>query len=139
MLERDIHSSPDPGEADPYAKEAQRRWGQTEAYRQSRERIGKMTKEDFAKITLEGDKLIKSIVANLHKGPASPEIQSLIDQHYNNLRHFYEPTLAMYRALGEMYVDDDRFTAYYDKYKPGLAVFLREAIKIYVGKRQDFC
>jgi len=137
MLERNIHSSSNPGEADQYAEEAQQRWGQTEAYRQSQEKVRKMTKADFANISEEGDHLMKSLVANLEKGPASPEIQNLINQHYHNLRHFYEPTLTMYKALGEMYVDDYRFTVYYEKYQPGLALFLREAITIYVNQKKQ--
>ena len=32
-----------------------------------------------------------------------------------------------------MYVDDERFTAYYDKEKPGTAEFLRDAILIYTS------
>jgi MerR family transcriptional regulator, thiopeptide resistance regulator len=30
----------------------------------------------------------------------------------------------MYRGLGQMYVDDPRFTATYDKVRPGLAIFM---------------
>ncbi len=33
-----------------------------------------------------------------------------------------------------MYVDDERFTAYYEK-QPGTAVFLRDAILIYTGMK----
>lgn len=36
-------------------------------------------------------------------------------------------------ALVQMYVDDERFTAYYDKIAPGCAVFLRDAMKLYTG------
>jgi hypothetical protein len=32
-----------------------------------------------------------------------------------------------------MYVDDERFTAYYDKEQPGTAAFLRDAVLIYTG------
>jgi len=32
-----------------------------------------------------------------------------------------------------MYVDDERFRAYYDKNKPGTAEFLRDAILVYTG------
>jgi hypothetical protein len=33
----------------------------------------------------------------------------------------------------EMYVDDERFTAYYNKIAPGCAAFLRDAMRIYTG------
>lgn len=32
-----------------------------------------------------------------------------------------------------MYVDDPRFTAYYDKQQPGMAEFLRDAVHFYTG------
>ena len=36
-------------------------------------------------------------------------------------------------VLAQAYVDDERFTAYYDEKQPGVAVFLRDAILIYTG------
>ena len=70
----------------------------------------------------------RQIVAAMPLGPRSPEVLALIVRHYEYLRYFYEPDLEMYRGLGQMYVDDPRFTAYYEKFVPGLAVFMREAI-----------
>ena len=35
-----------------------------------------------------------------------------------------------------MYVDDARFTSYYDKEQPGLAAFLRDAVLIYTGMKK---
>ena len=43
-------------------------------------------------------------------------------------------TKEAHAGLAQMYVDDERFTAYYDKEQPGLAVFLRDAIFIFTGK-----
>ncbi|MFA6983864.1 MAG: TipAS antibiotic-recognition domain-containing protein, partial [Sedimentibacter sp.] len=37
--------------------------------------------------------------------------------------------------LAQMYVDDERFTAYYDKAQPGATEFLRDAIWIYTGRK----
>jgi len=37
----------------------------------------------------------------------------------------------MHLGLAQMYVDDPRFTAYYDKIAPGAAMFLRDALEIY--------
>lgn len=34
-----------------------------------------------------------------------------------------------------MYVDDERFKAYYDQKQPGMAEFLRDAIFLYTGKK----
>ena len=37
----------------------------------------------------------------------------------------------MFSELGQMYVTDERFTAFYDKYAPGLAVYYNDAIQHY--------
>jgi hypothetical protein len=39
-------------------------------------------------------------------------------------------------GVAQMYVDDERFTAYYDKEQPGTAEFLRDAILIYTGMKK---
>jgi len=111
-----------------YTAEAKQRWGHTLAYKQSTARVAKMSKEDMAKIQAESDSLLKEIVASMSKGPKSSEIQKLIAHHYANLCHFYEPNPEMYRGLGQMYANDPRFTAHYEKYAPGLAQFMRDAI-----------
>ena len=66
--------------------------------------------------------------------PQSPEIQEMVSQHYNGLRTFYEPNFEMYKGLGQLYVDDPRFTTYYDRFGEGLAVFLRDAMLIFIER-----
>lgn len=39
-------------------------------------------------------------------------------------------------GLAQMYVDDERFAAYYDRATPGAATFLRDAILVYTGNGQ---
>lgn len=47
----------------------------------------------------------------------------------------YWPTYSKeaHLSLVQMYVDDERFTAYYDKIIPGCAIFLRDAMQIYLS------
>ncbi len=40
-------------------------------------------------------------------------------------------------GLAQMYVDDPRFTVYYDKIAPGCAVFLRDAMRIFTGVEEE--
>ena len=42
----------------------------------------------------------------------------------------------MYRGLGDMYVADPRFAAYYEKYAPGLAQFMRDAMHAYCDAQE---
>ncbi|NLI12921.1 MAG: hypothetical protein GX425_09920 [Peptococcaceae bacterium] len=40
----------------------------------------------------------------------------------------------MFRRLGDLYVQDERFTASIDKVKPGLAKFMSEAMHLYCDR-----
>ena len=42
---------------------------------------------------------------------------------------FYPCSHEMHVGLGEMYIADPRFTANYEKIRPGLAAYVRDAIK----------
>jgi DNA-binding transcriptional MerR regulator len=131
MQDQDLYGGFSKEEADQYAAEAKQRWGHTDAYKESQRRTAKFTKDDWKRISETSDALMKEIVANSERDPADPVVQALIARHFDSLRNFYEPNLEMYRGLGSMYVDDARFAAYYDKYKPGLAVFMRDAMHAY--------
>ncbi len=127
----DPQSDPDDPRYNPYAKEAEERWGNTEAYAQSRKRVASMSKDDMKKIQEAGDALMRQIAAVSKGDPASPEAQSLIARHYDGLRAYYEPTIELYRGLGSMYADDARFSAFFDRYSPGLAIFMRDAMHVF--------
>jgi|SRR6185369_153181 len=121
-----------------YKEEAKKRWGHTDAYKQSEERTKQFTKADYERIAQEGAALTQAIADAHEKGFLidSPEVQALIEKHYNALRTFYEPNYEMYRGLGQMYIDDPRFTAYYEKFGKGLAVFMRDAINQYCDGKE---
>lgn len=115
-----------------YQGEVKQRWGNTEAYRQSMAKVGKMTKKEMEELKIKGKIHTQKIADAMDKGVDHPDVQSLIAEHYQGIQFFYDCPLEMYRNLGQMYVDDARFTAYYDKFRPGLAVFLRDAIAYFV-------
>lgn len=87
-----------------------------------------MTKPDFDRISEENDKLMREIVDSMNKGPRSREAQRLIARHYDNLRNFYEPTPALYRGLANLYVQDVRFSKYFENFNPDLARFMHDAM-----------
>lgn len=131
MNDEELYGSFTKDEMDQYAAEAKKRWGHTGAYKQSEERTKNFIKDDWKHLKEGMDTLTKKLAAAMDKGPRSPEFQKLIDEHYHSLRKFYEPNLEIYRGLANMYVDDPRFKAFYDKYAPGLAEMMREAMLAY--------
>ena len=53
----------------------------------------------------------------------------LAEEHRQQIsRWFYDCPHEIHAGLAEMYVEDPRFTAHYEKIAPGLAQFLHEAI-----------
>ncbi|MCC7522951.1 MerR family transcriptional regulator [Candidatus Uhrbacteria bacterium] len=119
-----------------YAEEVKQRWGNTEAYKQSMERYAKTSKEDLEKYKKDADIFMKAVAEVADQGPLSVAMQEKIAQHFDALRTWYEPNFEMYRGLAKMYVDDPRFEAYYEKYKPGLAKIFSEAMLYYADQNE---
>lgn len=119
-----------------YAEEVKQRWGNTEAYKQSMERYKKTTKADLEKYKKDSDIFMKKVAATMDKGATSPEFQALIAEHFKSLSMWYEPNFKMYRGLANMYVDDPRFTAYYEAYAPGLAKVFSEGMIYFVEQNE---
>jgi hypothetical protein len=132
MKDNELYDAFKDDEIKEYATEAKERWGDSEAYKQSMERVGKMTKQQMAKLKEGGRKFMQLLADTMKYGPKSTEFQKLVAEHYNSLRTFYEPNLELYRGLAEMYVTDERFKKNYDKYADGLAQCMKEAMLHYI-------
>lgn len=61
--------------------------------------------------------------------PDGPVAAALAEEHRRSIEAYYDCSAEMHRALGRMYVDDQRFAAHYDDRAPGLARWLHEAIE----------
>lgn len=117
-----------------YGQEARERWEDTPAYVQSAEKTRAYGRADWEEIGAQSESIYRSLAACMGEGPASPNAQSLVGQWQSFItRYFYDCSNDLLAGLGEMYVADERFTRNIDRYAPGLAVFLRDAIRIYCG------
>jgi DNA-binding transcriptional MerR regulator len=121
------------GDFDPdeHAEEAERRWGGTEAYRQSTERVARYSKEDWLRNKAENEDWGRRITVLMGSGaPADgPEAMALAEEHRQLItRWFYDCSYEVHTGLADMYVADPRFTAYFEKIRPGLVGYLNEAI-----------
>ena len=115
-----------------YQAEAEERWGNTDAYKESAKKTKSYTKEDWAKIKTETDDIYKAFARNMDKSPASPEVQKLVaDWQVLITKYFYKCSNEMLAGLGQMYIGDERFTKNIDKYGKGLAEFKARAIEEY--------
>ncbi|MET9917218.1 MerR family transcriptional regulator [Streptomyces sp. NPDC059605] len=122
------------GDKDPeaHAEEAERRWGGTDLYAESQRRAARYTKDDWKRMQAEVTEWTAAYDALMEAGePATGErAMDLAEEHRRHIgKWFYECSAEMHRGLGEMYVSDERFRAYYDSMRPGLAEHLRDAIE----------
>lgn len=120
-----------------YEEEARRRWGSTDAYRQSTRRVSSYTKEDWQKIKAEQDE-VEARLAELLESGQSPESEASMDAAEAHRKHisrwYYECGYEIHTGLGEMYVADERFRKNYDSRAEGLSKFVRDSIHANAGR-----
>lgn len=118
-----------------YQTEVKERWGNTEAYKQSTAKVAKMTKAEMEALKEKQKQLTQKLADAMDLPIESAEAQALVTEHYQGIQFFYDCPTEMYRNLGKMYIEDPRFTAYYDKFRPGLAAWLQQAITYFCDQR----
>lgn len=121
------------GDFDPaaHAEEAERRWGGTEAHRESQRRAASYGKHAWKEIRREAGEIERALAAALADGvaPDAPAATELAERHRLHVsRWFYACSPAMHAKLGELYVGDPRFAAHYEALAPGLAAYVSRAV-----------
>ncbi len=114
-----------------YEDEAKRRWGDTDAYKESMRRTRRYGKADWARIREEDDGVFARLTELMVDGAqaAGRAAMDLAEEHRRHIdRWFYPCSHRMHRCLAEMYTADPRFTEYFEKRAEGLALFVQDAI-----------
>jgi MerR family transcriptional regulator, thiopeptide resistance regulator len=119
-----------------YEEEARERWGDTDAYAESARRSARYGEEQWQAIKAESEEIARVFATLMHDGePATgPQARATAERHRRHISDWFYPcSPEMHRALGEMYVQDERFTANYERVAPGLAAYVHEAIAANAG------
>ncbi|WP_046472430.1 MerR family transcriptional regulator [Allosalinactinospora lopnorensis] len=69
--------------------------------------------------------------------PDSEEVQAITGRHYDWVALGWQgrrPNAEQFAGLGQMYVDDPRFTTVYDRHDEGTAAFIRDAMRVYAER-----
>jgi len=107
-------------------KESRNKWGD-EAVDETRDRIKGNEKE-----MSEGmNQIYRKLASIRHLSPESDEAQDAIGEWFSFLNRIGTYSLEAFEGLGEMYVEDERFTNNIDKFGKGLAAFMKDAMKVY--------
>jgi len=120
-----------------YGKEIREKYGDDVVDRSNQKLMG-MTAEQYDTMKRLENEVLAALGAAFQTGdPASEEAQKAADLHRQWLSFTWsEYSKEAHAGLAQMYVEDERFKAYYDAVQPGMAEFLRDAIGVYTGIRK---
>lgn len=114
-----------------HEQEAQARWGDTDAYKESASRTSKYSHSDFAAAKVDQEAATELFVYAFGNSlpVTSAKAQEAVAAHRTAItKWFYECTVEMQKNLALMYINDDRFKKYYDDRVRGLSQYVHDAI-----------
>ncbi|WP_404469329.1 MerR family transcriptional regulator [Sutcliffiella horikoshii] len=121
-----------------YGKEVRGKYG-NETMDKSNAKLKGMSKNQYEQGEKLGEEVLKVLNEAFKTGdPAGELAQKAADLHRQWLGFYWDSySKEAHAGLAQMYVNDERFTAFYDKEQPGTAEFLRDAIYIYTGMQKQ--
>lgn len=117
----------------PYEQEARERWGD-QAVDQANQTLHNQSPEEQKALSDQMNSIYTRLAAIRHTDPNSAEAQSGISEWYSYLNNMGNYSPEAFRGLGQMYVDDERFTRNIDQFGEGLAVFMRDAMVVFADR-----
>jgi len=114
-----------------FEDEVGKRWGDTDAYRQSKFKTSKYSKDDFEKAKVDQEAATELFVYAFGNSLPidSPKAQEAVIAHREAItKWFYDCSVEMQKNLAVMYIEDPRFKEYYDGRVRGLAQYVHDAI-----------
>jgi MerR family transcriptional regulator, thiopeptide resistance regulator len=118
-----------------YEKEAMQMYD-PETVKASAKKWKNYTAADKQRIADEGNAIYQDIVLAIPKGASSAEAQACVERWRRHMEYFWVPNDEQLIGLADLYNDDPRFKANFDKVDPRLADFMRQAVKVYVQNRK---
>ena len=115
-----------------YGEEVRKKYGD-DVVNRSNAKVKGMTKEQYVEVEALSLELNNTLKAAFEQGdPAGELAQKTCELHKKWLCYFWDGyTKEAHIGVAQMYVDDPRFTDYYDKVAVGCAKFLHDAVLIY--------
>ena len=119
----------------PYEKEAIKRFG-TKAVAQTKEKIDSLSNDGKQKISDQMNQLFHDLENLKDENPAATIAQAAIANMYHTFNDTlgYHYTLEAFAGLGQLYVQDERFTENLRQYGDGFPEFLAAAMTYYAQK-----
>lgn len=121
-----------------YGKEAREKYGD-EAVEKSNKMLMNMTQEKYERLNKLQEEFMSTLEKAFKTGDPRGELaQKAADLHRQWLCFFWdEYSKEAHVGVCQMYIEDERFRHYYDKFQPGTVEFLRDAVLAYTGLDQN--
>ncbi|MBC2193980.1 MerR family transcriptional regulator [Listeria booriae] len=118
-----------------YGTEIREKYGD-DNINKSNAKLKGMSEAEIERVNRLAETILVELAEAFETGdPAGEKAQEVAAMHKEWLSTYWDTySKEAHAGLAQMYVDDERFTAYYDKDQPGLAAFLRDAIVIFTSK-----
>lgn len=115
-----------------YGEEIREKYGD-DVVNRSNAKLKGMTSEQYTQLEALSLELNNTLKAAFEQGnPAGELAQKACELHKKWLCYYWDDySKEAHIGVTQMYVDDPRFTSYYDKIAVGCAAFLRDAVLIY--------
>ncbi len=109
--------------------EAEERWGNTEDWKVSAERMANQTPEEFKADKERIEAIERKLAAAMAEGvkPGSEQANALAEEHRVAM-NWFDVTHAKQVIMARSYVNDPRLRKHYDDVAPGLAQWLKEIV-----------
>lgn len=116
-----------------FRRQAIEKYG-TEAVETSENHLRKYSKVQWAQLKQEQQDIASALADLMGEDPIDAKVQKLVAGHYENIRKFWgtsksaDKQAVAYEGLGQLYIQDDRFTMIDGKPQPEFALFLSKAM-----------
>jgi DNA-binding transcriptional MerR regulator len=112
-----------------YGAEVRERYGE-QAVDQSNAKLKGMSQVQFDQANQLASQIIETLLAAMDAGDPAGALAAETARLHREWLMLYWPSYSpqAHAGLARMYVEDERFKAYYEQHREGAAVFLREAI-----------
>ncbi|AZV56524.1 MerR family transcriptional regulator [Clostridium sp. AWRP] len=120
-----------------YGEEIRKKYGD-EIVDKTNSNLKNMTPEEYEEVAGLENEILETLSKAYKTGnPAGELAQRAASLHAKWISLYWgNYNKEAHAGLAKMYVEDERFKAYYDKKQPGTAEFLRDAVLVYTGMKK---
>jgi len=114
-----------------YEAEARERWGATEAFQESQRRLASYSTVEKKNAQAAQEEALQGILDVMDRGFPPTSMEAIVAaDHCRQVisRWYFECTPEMHKQLATLYVTDERFRAFYESRREGLAQYFHDAI-----------